>query len=154
MYGRTITSNCAGTTGITFHILQNVLLRRTSKQKILYSLSPLPIPPLPSHPHLPHTPTHHQHLPTSPPLSPPTTIPISKSVPAKRAGALVTTMEPLIQTVRMKGVLARPTRLIRKLLVGGQDGVADGAFGFAGHGQGEVVAEEDEAVCYCLFGVC
>jgi hypothetical protein len=50
----------------------------------------------------------------------------------------------------MEKILARSASFIGHTFVGSDNGVADCAFSFAGHGGGDVVSEEDEAVYYCL----
>ena len=67
-------------------------------------------------------------------------------IPAQRARARITRLEPLEQAARMEEVLARRTALRRQLLVARDDGVADRALGLALERTGDVLAPGGEAV--------
>jgi len=66
----------------------------------------------------------------------------------QRTGRRITTLEPLEQARPMEFIPARSARLVGEPAIGGDghDGIADGAFSHALKVQGQILAEEGEAV--------
>ena len=69
-----------------------------------------------------------------------------KRIPTQRTSARIARLEPLEQTTRMEQMLACRTLLRRQLLVGADDGVADGAFGLAFESASDVLAPGCDAI--------